>query len=328
MKKLFRDMGMAGLAFLLAFNLGLNNVCAATVYTTGSNVNFRESAAMDGRIIDRVPKGAALELLQISDGWAQVKYNGKTGYINTQFVSALGASSPAMPAAINTDNGAAAAAAASTQSPVPVSSRIICIDPGHQTKGSNTKEQNGPGSTVMKARVTGGTTGTTTGVPEYKLTLAIGLKLKAALEAKGYTVVMTRTINNVNISNMERAKIANDAGAAITVRLHANGASSSGTNGALALAPSKSNPYVASLSAESQRLSSNILNAYCAATGMKNIGVQLNDTMTGINWCKMPVSILEMGFMTNPSDDTNMQNEAYQAKMVQGIVNGIDAYFK
>ena len=70
-----------------------------------------------------------------------------------------------------------------------------------------------------------------------------------------------------------------------------------------------------------------VLNAYCGATGLANQGVQANDTMTGINWCTMPVTILEMGYMTNPGDDTSMQDPGFQQKMVWGIANGIDTYF-
>ena len=61
---------------------------------------------------------------------------------------------------------------------------------------------------------------------------------------------------------------------------------------------------------------------------MKNCGVTTSDTMTGINWCNMPVTILELGYMTNPSDDTNMENSDYQWNMVQGIANGVDSYFQ
>lgn len=51
------------------------------------------------------------------------------------------------------------------------------------------------------------------------------------------------------------------------------------------------------------------------------------DTMTGINWSQIPVVILEMGFMTNQQDDTNMSDATYRELMVDGIVDGINAYY-
>lgn len=206
-------------------------------------------------------------------------------------------------------------------------SHVVVIDPGHQGRGDSSTEPNGPGSSTMKARVTGGTHGTTTGVYEYQLTLVISQQLQAELENRGYTVYMTRTSHDVNISNMERAKYATSVGGEIAVRIHANGVDNASVSGALALAPSSSNPYIAYLSDSSWNLSKCILDAYCAATGMRNQGVSTSDTMTGINWSTVPVTILEMGYMTNPTDDVNMEDPAYQARMVQGIADGIDAYF-
>lgn len=206
-------------------------------------------------------------------------------------------------------------------------SYVVVIDPGHQGRGDSSTEPNGPGSSTMKARVAGGTHGTTTGVYEYQLTLAISQQLQAELEKRGYTVYLTRTSHDVNISNMERAQYASSVGADIAVRIHANGSDNASVSGALALAPSSSNPYIAYLSDSSWNLSKCILDAYCAATGMRNQGVSTSDTMTGINWSTVPVTILEMGYMTNPTDDVNMEDPAYQARMVQGIADGIDAYF-
>lgn len=206
-------------------------------------------------------------------------------------------------------------------------SHVVVIDPGHQGRGDSSTEPNGPGSSTMKARVAGGTHGTTTGVYEYQLTLVISQQLQAELENRGYTVYMTRTSHDVNISNMERAQYATSVGGEIAVRIHANGVDNASVSGAMALAPSSANPYIAYLADSSWNLSKCILDSYCGATGMRNQGVSTSDTMTGINWSTVPVTILEMGYMTNPTDDVNMEDPAYQARMVQGIADGIDAYF-
>ena len=144
---------------------------------------------------------------------------------------------------------------------------------------------------------------------------------------QGYDVVMTRNDNETAISNAERATLANEAGADISVRIHANGSEDSSVNGALVLIGSQNNSYVGNLYDESYLLGETLLNSYCEITGMKNLGIQTNDTMTGINWSEIPVVILEMGFMSNQQDDLNMADETYRQKMVEGIVKGINKYY-
>ena len=170
--------------------------------------------------------------------------------------------------------------------------KVIVIDAGHQTRAMSATEPIGPGSSQRKAKVTGGASGCVTHLPEYKLNLQVAKKLQKELVNRGYKVIMVRTKNNVRMSNVQRAKVANKYKADAFIRIHANSAGSSSVKGALTIAPASNNRY-----------------------------------MTGINWCKVPVTIVEMGFMSNPSEDRKMAKASYQKKIVKGIADGIDNFF-
>lgn len=203
----------------------------------------------------------------------------------------------------------------------------VAIDAGHQLRGNYGLEAMGPGSSKKKTKVTGGATGVATGIPEYKLNLKVAKKLKKILVSRGYEVYMVRSKHNVNISNKQRALRANKSGADIYIRIHADSTTSSQAKGASMLYPSKSNRFVKKLSAPSKRLSKCILKSYCKKTGIKSRGLVRRDDLTGTNWSKIPVTLIEMGFLSNPSEDRKMQKSSMQTKMATGIANGIDDYF-
>ena len=58
------------------------------------------------------------------------------------------------------------------------------------------------------------------------------------------------------------------------------------------------------------------------------MGLQVNDNLTGSNWSTIPVTVIEMGFMTNEKEDRAMKTDSYRNKLAIGIANGIDNYYK
>lgn len=283
--------------------------------------NIRTEPNTDAQVIETAPKSKLFKRTGISADWSRLEYNGQTCYVSNDLISTE------MPEeAVNgelLENGTGDAGVAEQ-----TSGKIVVIDPGHQGHGDSGQEPIGPGASETKPRVSSGTSGSVSGLDEYELNLIVSLQLRDELQSRGYTVYMTRETHDVSMSNKERADYAASVGGDVFVRIHANGSEDSSVSGALTMAPSDGNPFLSSdLITQSQALSQCVIDSYVAATGFNNQGVYMTDDMSGINWCSMPVTIVEMGYMSSPSDDAAMADPSMQVNMVDGIANGIDQYF-
>ena len=204
---------------------------------------------------------------------------------------------------------------------------LIAIDAGHQAHGNPEQETIAPSSGKTKAKVADGTRGVATGIAEYEFNLNFSQCLKRKLESAGYRVFMIRESNDVNISNQERAAMANASGAQVYLRIHANGGPAS-AKGIETYYPSKNNPDAGHLSDPSRRLSELILSEMCASTGAKGRGAIARDDLTGTNFAQRPTSLVECGYMSNAEEDKNLNDPNYQDAMALGILRALDRYFQ
>jgi N-acetylmuramoyl-L-alanine amidase len=204
---------------------------------------------------------------------------------------------------------------------------IICIDPGHQESAYNDLEADGPGSKVMKPKVSSCTQGIVTKKPEYKLNLEVSLLLKAKLIARGYQVVMTHDTAQVNLSNKDRADIANNAHADLFVRIHADGNDLQSTHGISIQYPATNTPFSTEVYKPSKSAAAAILEAMVKSTGALTRGIVPRSDLSGFNWAKIPSILVEMGFMTNADEDVLMSKPDYQEKLADGMTKGIDQWF-
>jgi N-acetylmuramoyl-L-alanine amidase len=221
--------------------------------------------------------------------------------------------------------GSATAAPKKLATPAKASRFVVCIDPGHQDRSDSTPEPIGPDSKTMKARVTGGATGVVTQVPEYETALQISMNLKKRLEADGVKVVMTRTTNDVNLSNSERASIANKAKADLFVRVHADGSPDGSVSGISTLYPS-SNRWTSGFVDRSKSAARRVQASVVAQTGAIDRGIKARSDLSGFNWSRVPVVLVECGFLSNSIEDRLLTSPHYQDNVAGGIAAGVMGY--
>jgi N-acetylmuramoyl-L-alanine amidase len=202
---------------------------------------------------------------------------------------------------------------------------LVVIDPGHQEKADLNLEPIAPGASQKKVKVTSGASGVVTGVPEHQLVLHLSIELEKKLVESGVEVILTRRTPVVNISNKARAEMANQAKADLFVRIHANGSLNSSEKGISTLYPAKTK-WTSSIYPLSRKAALLVQHELVKATQAENKGIEERKDITGFNWSKVPVILVEVGFLTNPEEDRRLNEVAYQVKIVEGLKRGILRY--
>jgi N-acetylmuramoyl-L-alanine amidase len=199
---------------------------------------------------------------------------------------------------------------------------LICLDPGHGTPPGigRQREPIGPGSAVTKIKDGGGAPG------EAKVVLAIANRTRTLLERRGYRVAMTRTGSTFRGGNVERARFCNRRGAALMLRIHADGSTDSSRRGVSTLTPALRRGWTSDVYAPSLRAAQAIQRGLVSATRARNLGVVERSDLTGFNWADVPVVLAETGFMSNPTEARLLRSSAYQWRIARGLVAGVAAF--
>lgn len=200
---------------------------------------------------------------------------------------------------------------------------VVVLDPGHDQYANLATEPIGPGSSTRKIKDGGGTRGVVTGLPEADLNLRVALRVRRLLRKAGIRVVMTRTATEgKSIGNVARARIANGAGAALFLRIHADGSTDHGARGTHTLYPALHRGWTDDVYAASKRAAAIVQAAEVRALGFPDRGLQERSDYTGFNWSNVPVILVEMGYMTNPTEDRLLATAAYQRRAAVGLCRG------
>jgi N-acetylmuramoyl-L-alanine amidase len=200
----------------------------------------------------------------------------------------------------------------------------VVIDPGHDLRANLATEPIGPGSTVRKIKDGGGTRGVVTAIREADLVLAVSLRLRRLLAHAGVRVVMTRTRTaGVSMGNVARARIANRARAALFLRVHADGHADRGVRGSHVLTPAPRRGWTDDVYGESRRAATLVQRELVRATGFPDRGLTERSDITGFNWANVPAILVEMGFMTNPTEDRALSRPAVRQRVAVGLCRGV-----
>ena len=176
---------------------------------------------------------------------------------------------------------------------------VIVIDPGHQQNADTELEESIPGTTAEKERATSGAVGVNSGVKEYELTLEYAIVLKSYLEGCGAEVILTRTENDVDISNIERAQIAIDNNADYFIRIHADSAPDSEISGVKVYVPSTGS-YSSTIASDGEYFADMV----AEAIGLPSLGSVQSNMYTGLNHADSVKSYqLVVGYLSNSEDD-------------------------
>ena len=333
------------------------------VNTRGGSVRVRSACdtSDDSNILTNLPDGASLFRTGKNADWTRILWEGKTGYISTAYISETSKQKEDKTSAQSSSQDQEGTRAQSGgevslnpgwkyadfakitsgkavlyQSEATERKNLtICVNAGHGTKGgAAVKTQCHPDGSP---KVTGGTTGAgavtasavsggmtfSDGTPESSVTLSMALILKDKLLSKGYDVLMIRESEDVQLDNIARTVIANNA-SDCHIALHWD--STSSNKGAFYMSVPSHSSYRNMEPVKSNWQKHNALGESLIA-GLKGKGVKI------FSGGSMEMDLTQTSYSTVPSVDIELGDKASDHskatlnQLADGLTDGVNQYF-
>jgi N-acetylmuramoyl-L-alanine amidase len=125
------------------------------------------------------------------------------------------------------------------------------------------------------------------------------------------------------MGNVARARVANRERAALFLRVHADGSTSSAERGTATLVPALRRGWTDDVYGRSRRAGRLIQRELVGALRSRDRGVVERSDLTGFNWADVPAVLVELGFLTNPDEDRLLTSPAYQQRAALGLCRGV-----
>ena len=294
------------------------------VETVQDEIKIRREPKDDADVYITLEAGVSLTRTGIRDEWTRVQLNGGNFYVQSKYVKETSIKW-------------------ATENDVEKVTHVVFIDPAKQVTEDTSLEAVNPeldmsGVTLstntnaapagMKAKMSQSALGVSSGAFEYEITMLVANYLNAELVKRGYTVYMSRDSSNVNISNAKRAEMANACGADIYIKLQAAASNDPSASGVLGFITTSSNLHTGTMYQYNYELCYDLLKKTCEGTGASRLGIYETDDLSSLNYCDMPGTVINMGFLSNEFDDASLNSDDYQKTMAKSIADGVDLYFE
>ena len=322
-----------------------------TQYAT-ITVNVRKAPSLDSEVVGKLTENSSADVVEkVDDKWTKVIYGNEVCYIATEYLT----DDKDWKEHLKTDNGYSNGSAIALDSNwkyaefsaihsgnavmyLATSNRkniVVGVNAGHGTAGgTSVKTWCHPDYT---AKVTGGTTAEgatkavavstgmtfTDGTPESKITLKEAQLLKDILLSRGYDVLMIRDSDDVQLDNVARTVICNNA-ADCHIAIHWDGDGLDYDKGCFYMSVPDGIKYLDSVAVtwqSSERLGDSLI------SGLKNNGCKIMSSGS------MDMDLTQTSYSTVPSVDIELGNQSSNhsdetlATLAKGLADGVDAFF-